>query len=270
LADEKLFDLGISGADNDDVGFSNGLLKIGPEMRKQVGENHIEKLLVATEEIFGLHDAIKNRDFKTLAYQVLGREHRRAVTHIIGPLFETQADEAHLAFAGFKNHACSAHQMRVVAGHQAVEQRCVYVQALCQIGERAHILWQTGAAKGKSRHQIARRRIQLGIFNEDFHDALTVNRQILADSPNFICKHDLRRVVSIAGVLQYLRLFEFEFEDWRTDPHGRPQIAQRILLPESISADDYVRRFVKIAYGTAFAEKFRIEVDCKIFARLEF
>src|SRR5258708_516647 len=147
FADEKLFDLGISGAGDNDLGFSNSLLKIGPEMRKQVWQGHIEKLLVATEEIFGLHDAIKNRDFKTFAYQVLGQENRRTVTHIIGPLFETKADEAHLAFAGFKNHACSAHQMRVVAGHQAVEQRCVYVQALCQIGERAHILWQAGAAK---------------------------------------------------------------------------------------------------------------------------
>src|SRR6266446_324305 len=93
FADEKLFDLGISGADNDDLGFSNGLLKIGPEMRKQVGKGHIEKLLVATEEIFGLHDAIKNRDFKTFAYQVLGQQNRRTVTHIIGPLFETQADQ---------------------------------------------------------------------------------------------------------------------------------------------------------------------------------
>src|SRR5258708_21288064 len=147
FADEKLFDLGISGADNDDLGFCNSLLKIGPEMRKQVWEGHIEKLLVATEEIFGLHDAIKNRDFKTFAYQMLGQENRRTVTPIIGPFFETQADQAHLAFAGFKNHACSTHQMHIVADHQAVEQRCIYVQTLCQIGERTHILWQTGAAK---------------------------------------------------------------------------------------------------------------------------
>src|SRR6266853_4193611 len=109
FAGEKLFDLGISGAGNNDLGFSNSLLKIGPEMRKQVGKGHIEKLLVATEEIFGLHDAIKNRDFETFAYQVLGQQNRRTVTHIIGPLFETQADEAHLAFAGFKNHARGAH-----------------------------------------------------------------------------------------------------------------------------------------------------------------
>src|SRR5258708_9843213 len=98
FADEKLFDLGISGAGNNDLGFSNSLLKIVPEMRKQVREGHIEKLLVATEEIFGLHDAIKNRDFKTFPYQMLGQENRPTATYIIGPLFEAHADEAHLPF----------------------------------------------------------------------------------------------------------------------------------------------------------------------------
>src|SRR5258708_30209979 len=83
FADEKLFDLGISGAGNNDLGFSNRLLKIGPEMGKQVRKGHIEELLVATEEILGLHDSIKNRDFDTFAYQVLGQQNRPTATHTI-------------------------------------------------------------------------------------------------------------------------------------------------------------------------------------------
>ena len=73
----------------------------------------------------------------------------------------------------------------------------------------------------------------------------------------------------VAGVLEHFGLFKFQLEDWCIDVHGCPQVSKGILLAESVAANDYVRRFVKIAHGAAFAKEFWIEIDREILARFK-
>src|SRR4051794_20572409 len=134
---------------------------------------------------------------------------------------------------------------------------------MCQ---RPHILRQTRAAEWIPRLQIVRRQVELGIATKQRHDALRVYLQFLANATDLVCKNNLRRVESIAGVLHHL---------------GRgPVYNLRILSKKRerqilwwfrpVVCADYRQRWVlEICHRGALAQEFRKIKDPELSAGLE-
>ena len=65
-----------------------------------------------------------------------------------------------------------------------------------------------GTTKGKPRLQVVWRKVELGIFTEDFHNFVTINADRLTNGSHLIAENDLEGMPSVIDIFHHLRQFD--------------------------------------------------------------
>ena len=149
---------------------------------------------------------------------------------------------------------------------QARQHRQLDVVLLRDVGQRAQILGQAGAAEGETGLQVGRRNVQALVGAHQAHDLVRVDAQRLRDAADFVGEGDLERVKGIAAHLE--RLGHANVRDQEACIEMLEQIAHRIDRGFAIAADDRVRRMIVVADRGALAQELRLEAQTEVDARL--
>src|SRR5262249_9323165 len=151
-----------------------------------------------------LHAPVENAQIIPLTNESFDDFDQRALTKVISARLETKAQYADTLLPLTYNLIQAPANLRLIAREDGVENRRFEVVRFSLICKSPQILWQARAAKGKTRHEIRARNIQLSILAENVHDFMGIHTKDLAEIADLIGEANLQRVPTVVDVLDHL------------------------------------------------------------------
>ncbi len=208
------------------------------------------------------HVAVVDAQLVALADQPLGELDHRALAQVIGAGLEGEAEQADALAALVDHRLHAALELARVARQDRAEDRQRDVERFRLVEQRAQVLGQAGAAERKTRLQVGRRQIELGVAAEEIHHPVAVDLERLAQRADLVGEAHFQRVPGVVGVLHQLGGLDVGARERRREigEQARRQVAAGAVQ----LADDGLGRVEEIVHRGAFAQEFRVEADAEI------